>query len=226
MPKKIVKGFTIIELLVVLAVIGVFSAIAYPNISNWIIDRDVKKEVYETVTFIKEIKSKVKNGEYGMIQLSLQPDLEVYTMSKVNFINTYKGFSNSSYKTNSQCSYGTMQSGFVRNQSLETLKLGYYSNVHVYPNAAHNPTSTVLCITQDDSIIYNRLRKTERDPETGEIVDIFIFCSKSNSTQYSCKYNTNLDYMYKITINQSVNTKVYKYSKKYSKNKGWMKIDG
>ena len=226
MLKKIVKGFTIIELLVVLAVIGVFSAVAYPNISNWITDRDVKKEVYETVTFIKEIKSKVKNGEYGMIQLSLQPDLEVYTMSKVNFINTYKGFSNSSYKTNSQCSYGTMQSGFVRNQSLETLKLGYYSNVHVYPNAAHNPTSTVLCITQDDSIIYNRLRKTERDPETGEIVDIFIFCSKSNSTQYSCKYNTNLDYMYKITINQSVNTKVYKYSKKYSKNKGWMKIDG
>ena len=226
MLKKIVKGFTIIELLVVLAVIGVFSAIAYPNISNWIIDRDVKKEVYETVTFIKEIKSKVKNGEYGMIQLSLQPNLEVYTMSKINFINTYKGFSNSSYKTNSQCSYGTMQSGFVRNQSLETLKLGYYSNVHVYPNAAHNPTNTVLCITQDDSIIYNRLRKTEKDPETGEIVDIFIFCSKSNSTQYSCKYNTNLDYMYKITINQSVNTKVYKYSKKYSKNKGWMKIDG
>ena len=226
MLKKIVKGFTIIELLVVLAVIGVFSAIAYPNISNWITDRDVKKEVYETVTFIKEIKSKVKNGEYGMIQLSLQPDLEVYTMSKVNFINTYKGFSNSSYKTNSQCSYGTMQSGFVRNRSLETLKLGYYSNVHVYPNAAHNPTNTVLCITQDDSIIYNRLRKTEKDPETGEIVDIFIFCSKSNSTQYSCKYNTNLDYMYKITINQSVNTKVYKYSKKYSKNKGWMRIDG
>ena len=226
MLKKIVKGFTIIELLVVLAVIGVFSAIAYPNISNWIIDRDVKKEVYETVTFIKEIKSKVKNGEYGMIQLSLQPNLEVYTMSKINFINTYKGFSNSSYKTNSQCSYGTMQSGFVRNQSLETLKLGYYSNVHVYPNAAHNPTNTVLCITQDDSIIYNRLRKTEKDPETGEIVNIFIFCSKSNSTQYSCKYNTNLDYMYKITINQSVNTKVYKYSKKYSKNKGWMKIDG
>ena len=89
MLKKIVKGFTIIELLVVLAVIGVFSAIAYPNISNWIIDRDVKKEVYETVTFIKEIKSKVKNGEYGMIQLSLKPNLEVYTMSKVNFISTY-----------------------------------------------------------------------------------------------------------------------------------------
>ena len=49
MPKKIVKGFTFIELLVVLAVIGVFVSFAYPNISNWIKDREVKKEVYETV---------------------------------------------------------------------------------------------------------------------------------------------------------------------------------
>ena len=30
------NAFTILELLVVLAVIGVFSGIAYPNISNWI----------------------------------------------------------------------------------------------------------------------------------------------------------------------------------------------
>jgi prepilin-type N-terminal cleavage/methylation domain-containing protein len=30
------NAFTILELLVVLAVIGVFAVIAYPNISNWI----------------------------------------------------------------------------------------------------------------------------------------------------------------------------------------------
>ena len=42
--KQIKKGFTILELLVVLAVIGVFSAFAYPNISNWINDRNVKKK--------------------------------------------------------------------------------------------------------------------------------------------------------------------------------------
>ena len=45
------KAFTILELLVVLAVIGVFSVVAYPKISNWIDDRNVKKEVFETVTF-------------------------------------------------------------------------------------------------------------------------------------------------------------------------------
>ena len=39
------NAFTILELLVVLAVIGVFSAIAYPNISSWIADRKVKKRI-------------------------------------------------------------------------------------------------------------------------------------------------------------------------------------
>ena len=41
--KNQIRGFTILELLVVLAVIGVFAGIAYPNISNWITDRNVKK---------------------------------------------------------------------------------------------------------------------------------------------------------------------------------------
>ena len=227
MPKKIAKGFTIIELLVVLAVIGVFVSFTYPNISNWIKDREVKKEVYDVVTFIKEKKLMVTNDKYGMIQLSLKPNLEVYTMSKINFINTYRSISsNSSFKKNNQCTYGTMQSGFVRNQSLETLKLSVSnndSNVHVYPNAAHNPSNTVLCLTRDNSISYMRLRKTERDAETGKTVDIFIFCSKSNSTQYSCKYSANLDHMYKITISKNIKMKIYKKNK--SKN-SWVKIDG
>ena len=98
------RGFTIIELLVVLAVMGVFTAIAYPNIMSWITDREVKKEVYETVTFIRERKAEVTSGKYGMTQLHLKPNLEVYTMSPENFTNTYHSISsNNSYKTNKQC---------------------------------------------------------------------------------------------------------------------------
>ena len=52
MPKKIVKGFTILELLVVLAIIGVFAVVAFPNIIKWIGDRVVRYEVYKRVEFI------------------------------------------------------------------------------------------------------------------------------------------------------------------------------
>jgi len=220
------KAFTIIELLVVLAIVGVFTVIAYPNIMSWITDREVKKEVYETVTFINDMKTLVDSGKYGMVQLSLKPNLEIYTMSNENFFNTYKSIStNNSYKTQYKCNYGTMQNGFQRNTNLETFKLSDSnndSNVHVYPNATHNPTNTVLCLTKDNNISYMRLRKTERDKETALNVDIFIFCSKSNSTQSSCKYNAKLDFMYKITINQYVKIKIYKLKK----NGQWVKIDG
>ena len=230
MPKKITKGFTILELLVVLVVLGVFSAVAYPNISKWITDREVKKEVYETVTFIKERKSEVTSGKYGMTQLKLKPNFEVYTMSPENFSNTYHSISsNSSYKRNKQCDYPWRQSGFVRNRELETLKLSVSNNdskVHVYPNAAHNPVDTTICITKDGSISFMRSRKnvnTERDPSTRKYVDIFIFCSKSNTDQRSCKYNANLDYMHKITLDRYQNIKIY--TKDVKKN-SWKKIDG
>ena len=83
--KNQIRGFTILELLVVLAVIGVFAGIAYPNISNWITDRNVKKEVYETVTFIKERKAEATSGKYGMTQVLLNRQLQVFTMSPEKF---------------------------------------------------------------------------------------------------------------------------------------------
>ena len=224
MIKKI-RGFTILELLVVLVVMGVFTAIAYPNISSWITDREVKKEVYETVTFIKERKAEVTSGKYGMTQIVLKPNLEVYTMSPQNFFNTYQNISSSSsYKTNKQCNYAWRQSGFSRNSSLETLSFPInVSEVQVYPNGAHNPSATYLCITKDASIKFMQLRKTDRDPDTNQNVDMFVFCSNSNTTQSTCKFDANYDFMYKLNIDNFQNIKVYKKNK--NKN-SWIKIDG
>ena len=63
----------------------------------------------------------------------------------------------------------------------------------------------------------------ETDPSTGKEVDYFLLCSKTNSTMQSCKTGAQLDYIYKITWDRFVNTKLYKYNKKKN---SWMKIDG
>ena len=61
----------------------------------------------------------------------------------------------------------------------------------------------------------------KRDDETGKWVDIFVFCSKSNSTERTCKYNSTLENRYMIEIDRSQNIKVFKYNKKQNK---WKKI--
>ena len=227
--KKKSNGFTIIELLVVLAVIGVFAGIAYPNISNWITDRNVKKEVYETVTFIKERKAEVTSGKYGMTQVLLNDQLEVFTMSPEKFSDIYKDFSSPypSHKQNYTCGFSDT-AGFTIESKYSSHDFGVNasnSNVNVYPSAYHNPMRSAICITKDGSIDYYRPNQNFQvnGDATGKKVDAFVFCSKSNTKDSWCNYNSNYDFRYMITLDRFQNIKIFKYNK--SKNK-WMKIDG
>ena len=223
------RAFTILELLVVLAVIGVFSAIAYPNVTGWIADRNVKKAAFETVAFVKDRKSEVTSGKYGMTQILFNRQLEVFTMSPTKFIEIYKSTNSpfSSHKQNYTCGFGDT-AGFTRQNQYDKEDFGRYvqeSDVHIYPSAWHNPMRTAVCITKDGSISYYRPNQNGRikDQSTGQMVDFFLFCSKSNSTERSCKYNSNLEYRYMITLDRFQNMKVFRYNK--NKNK-WNKIDG
>jgi len=223
------RAFTILELLVVLAVIGVFSAIAYPNVTGWIADRNVKNAAFETVAFVKDRKSEVTSGKYGMTQILFNRQLQVFTMSPNKFIEIYKSTNSpfSSHKQNYTCGFGDT-AGFTRQNQYDKEDFGPYvqeSDIHIYPSAWHNPTRTAVCITKDGSISYYRPNQNGRikDQSTGQMVDFFLFCSKSNSTESSCKYNSNLEYRYMITLDRFQNMKVFRYNK--NKNK-WNKIDG
>ena len=223
------RAFTILELLVVLAVIGVFSAIAYPNISGWIADRNVKNAAFETVAFVKDRKSEVTSGKYGMTQILFNRQLQVFTMSPNKFIEIYKSNNSpfSSHKQNYTCGFGDT-AGFTRQNQYDVEDFGPYvsdSNVHIYPSAWHNPMRTAVCITKDGSISYFRPNQNGRikDQSTGQMVDYFLFCSKSNSTESTCKYSSRLDHRYMITLDKFQNMKVFKYNKKNNK---WNKIDG
>ena len=225
MQTKTHKAFTLIELLVVIGLLGVFAVIAYPNVSKWINDREVKAQAYKAAGFLKEMESLVASGKYGMVQVVLKANVEVYTMSNENFKNTYKGFSNNIYKRTNRCNFGTQQGGFSRNTNLASISFPQSGSDHVVfvsPNAAQNPGRTVLCMTKDGLLNYSGSRRTERDPETRKFVDVFTICSKSNTTQRTCTINTRQDNMYKVTIDKFANTKIYKLMNKST----WKKIDG
>ena len=80
-----------------------------------------------------------------------------------------------------------------------------------------------MCITKEGIIKFVKKNLSEQDPNSGEIIEYFIFCSKTNTTQRTCKRNIRKDYQYKITWNRIINhLKVYKYRKDHE----WVLIDG
>ena len=68
-----IKGFTLLELLVVVTIVMVISAVAYPNFSSWSKDREVRKSAEQVSTMLSTITSAVQRGNYSFVQLMVTP---------------------------------------------------------------------------------------------------------------------------------------------------------
>ena len=63
------KGFNILELIVVLLIVGIVSALGYPEITKWRKDREVKSFAIATKTLIEGIVAQVQRGQYAFVQV-------------------------------------------------------------------------------------------------------------------------------------------------------------
>ena len=201
------KAFTIIELLVVLAIIGIFSAIAYPNVSSWIVGREVKKEVYTFVAEINEMKSKVLNGQYAMAMLnwshpsSEYATLKKYYMTNEDYFTHYKG-----KKLGSSCNKNPGNQKYQHVGDFSSQEIRHWPNIH-------------LCISKDGS---KKGDLNGKNPVTGKRKTLgrVILCSISNTTisgSDRCNESNKIDHRYLITWNRFADIKIYTYNKKKGK---------
>ena len=72
--QKKIKGFSLLEVLVVLAIVGIISAIAIPNFSSMSKDRKVRIEAERIKDLIVGINSQVQRGSYGFGQFVVETD--------------------------------------------------------------------------------------------------------------------------------------------------------
>ena len=88
-----IKGFTLLELLVVIVIISVVSAVGYPKFTSWKKDREIRYAAEKVANLLTSISTQAQRGSYPFVQFYINP-----SGSKVEFIT--KGQTPENFNTN------------------------------------------------------------------------------------------------------------------------------
>ena len=84
-----IKGFSLLELLVVVVIIGVISGVGYPKFNEWRIDRETRSSVIKIKSLFDGINAQVKRGQYAFVQVHIKEAID--TDKKRKLFVTSKG---------------------------------------------------------------------------------------------------------------------------------------
>ena len=81
LQEKKIKGFNILELLVVIVIVGILSAAAYPNFSDWRSERAARAVTVKIKNLIQGINAQVQRGLYAYVQVLVENTNDYLTVT-------------------------------------------------------------------------------------------------------------------------------------------------
>ena len=221
--EKNIKGFNIIELLVVIVIISVVSAAAYPNFSSWRKERELRGAAEEIKNLFSNISSQVQRGLYAFVQVEVKeneikedPDkpsipVLIITSKGMRMDTLMVAARTTSWTTDMDIRCNPTQTwddeGGPDNRKLEVAEL-IYDNVAI--NFSGSTLRGTVCFSKDGTY-YSTAGALETDP--------FFYICRRSSTNTRCdvsdagKPDEELDNVFAINWSRFGNITLEKWSK-------------
>jgi len=78
--EKNIKGFSLLEIVVVVAILGIITAVAMPAFSDWRAERKARTAVVKIKSAMESINSHVQRGLYSFVQVHIIPNDNTITI--------------------------------------------------------------------------------------------------------------------------------------------------
>ena len=212
--EKNIKGFTILELLVVIVIISVISAAAYPNFSSWQKERQVRAAAVEIKNLFTNISSQVQRGMYAFVQVDVVEDETgqfLTITSKGMHMDTMltRARNEVGWTTSMDISCAQIQpwddEGSPTNKKLEVDQL-VYDNITI--NFTKEDPGGTVCFSKDGTYY----------SYTGSLADSFFYICSRSAANKSCNVtggvpDAELDNVFAINWSRFANITLEKWSK-------------
>ena len=178
--KQDIKGFTILELLVVITIVAIVSAVGYPNFMEWSEDRKVRKASEQIASMITNINTQLQRGNFQYVQFQIYGSgTSRRLMTKGIYQDTY------SAKMNSQGGIQCSKDNAYWDETVQEI---------VIDTPVHTDKQGSVCFSKDGTkfLQTGSLENQTRYIVNGEEVkDYALVCSKSNAKKIGGKCDLN-----------------------------------
>ena len=225
-----IKGFNVLELLIVIAIIGVLSAVAYPNFSDWQKDRETRKSVVKIKSLIEGINSQVQRGQYAFVQVDVEEDDGLIVTSKGMKPKTLATLLNDGesdwwVKPNERCN-NVDQAYWDEDPDPDRDQIIDLDKIEVRQITLDNVATTwredkgAVCFGKNDKW-YSGNGELVSSSGDDVIVDSYLFICNRSNTRSQCDIDnltgeptTEHDYLYVIEWSRFGNIKLEKWNKR------------